>query len=258
MISPTSVARNLSGLGNYIFRTVPSTRVIADKLVDYTMESAHIQKVAICADSQSQASKSFKEEFTLTLLNYGGDVTATACNFSDPNFHPTEILSKAVSEGAQALLLIPDVNKIYPAIEVARANNGRLPLLSNSTMYTFVTLQQGQENINGMILAVPWYPTKTSDFVIHARQLWGGVGNWRTASAYDATKAIIKGLRDKTNRQELRNSLAKAGFSAEGAAGTVSFLPSGDIKSRATLVKVLPGKNSGTGYDFTAISSLGK
>lgn len=256
MISPTSVARELSGLGNYIFRTTPSTRVIADTLVHYAVESARVEKVAICADSQSQASKSFKEEFTLTLLDYGGDVTATACNFSDPDFNPSEILSKVISDGAKALLLIPDVNKIQPAVEVARANNGRLPLLGNHTMYTFTTLQEGQGNINGMVLAVPWYPTTNSDFVVNAKQMWGSVGSWRTAAAYDATKAVIKGLTTKASRQELRNSLANGGFFVEGAGGRVSFLPSGDRKGRATLVKVLPGKNSGTGYDFTAISSL--
>lgn len=257
MISPTSVARELSGLGNYIFRTTPSTRVIADTLVNYGVESAGIGKVAICADSQSQASQSFKEEFTLTLLDYGGDVTATACDFSDPHFNPSEILSLAVSDGAKALLLIPDVNKIHPAIEVARANNRRLSLLGNHTMYTFATLQEGQADINGMVLAVPWYPTTTSDFdfIVDARQLWGSVGSWRTATAYDATKAAITGLRAKASRQQLQNSLANAGFSVEGAAGTFSFLSSGDRKGKATLVKVLPGKNSGTGYDFTAISS---
>ncbi|MBE9168811.1 amino acid ABC transporter substrate-binding protein [Pleurocapsales cyanobacterium LEGE 06147] len=256
MISPTSVARELSGLGNYIFRTTPSTRVIADTLANYAIESARTGKVAICADSQSQASQSFKEEFTLTLLDYGGDVTATACNFADPYFNPSEIVSKAVSDGAKALLLIPDVNKIHQAIEIARANSKRLPLLGNHTMYTFATLQEGQADINGMVLAVPWYPTTTSDFVVHARQLWGSVGSWRTAAAYDATKAAIQGLRTKASRQELRNSLNNAGFSVEGAAETVTFLPSGDRKGRATLVKILPGKNSGTGYDFTAISSL--
>jgi branched-chain amino acid transport system substrate-binding protein len=255
MISPTSVARELSGLGSYIFRTTPSTRVIADTLVNYAVESAGVKKIAICADSQSQASKSFKEEFTLTLLDYGGDVTATACNFSDPNFNPSEILSKLVSDGATALLLIPDVKKIQPAIEIARANSKRLPLLGNHTMYTFATLQEGQVYVNGIVLAVPWYPTTTSDFVVHAKQLWGSVGSWRTATAYDATKAAIKGLKAKASRQQLRNSLANAGFFVEGAAGTVSFLPSGDRKGKATLVKVLPGKNSGTGYDFTAISS---
>ena len=32
MISPTSVARSLSGIGDYIFRTTPSSRIIADRL----------------------------------------------------------------------------------------------------------------------------------------------------------------------------------------------------------------------------------
>lgn len=252
MISPTSVARKLSGVGNYVFRTTPTTRAIADTLARYTVNSAHKTKVAICFDSQAEASQSFQEEFSWALFDYGGKVINTACNFSAPNFNPNDIPSQAVSDGAEAILLAPSVNKINQAVDVARANKGRLDLLGIHTMYTIETLQQGQANVNGMVLSVAWHPSAVpnSSFPTNAKRFWGGAGSWRTAMAYDATQAIFAGLKSGSTRDKLQKALSNSGFSVKGATGVVQFLPSGDRNMKGILVRIEPGKNSGTGYDF--------
>ncbi|MGL5794133.1 MAG: ABC transporter substrate-binding protein, partial [Waterburya sp.] len=67
MVSPTSTARKLSQAGSYIFRTTPSTRILAEALAEYTVNELNQQKIAICADSASPASQSFKDEFSLSL-----------------------------------------------------------------------------------------------------------------------------------------------------------------------------------------------
>ncbi len=252
MISPTSVARNMSGIGSYIFRTTPSTRAIAETLARYTVNSARKTKIAICTDSQAQASRSFQEEFTSAIFEHGGSVTNTACDFSAPNFNPSEIPSQAISDGADALLLAPFVNKINQAIEVAQANQGRLALLGSHTMYTFQTLQQGQVNTNGMVLPVAWHPAVSPNnaFAINAKKFWRGAGSWRTAMSYDATMAVFTGLKSGSNREQLQKALSNSGFSFNGATGAVRFLPSGDRQGSGILVRVQPGTASGAGYDF--------
>jgi len=100
MISPTSVATNLSGIGSYIFRTTPNVRVFADALSHYAVTSAHKTKIAICADSQAQASQSFRQEFTSAMFENGGKVTNTNCDFAAANLNPSEIPSQAISEPA--------------------------------------------------------------------------------------------------------------------------------------------------------------
>jgi branched-chain amino acid transport system substrate-binding protein len=67
MITPTSFANNLSGLGNYVFRIVPTTKVMAQKLADYAVKTARKTKIAFCYDSQSPDNVSFKDEFWLRL-----------------------------------------------------------------------------------------------------------------------------------------------------------------------------------------------
>jgi branched-chain amino acid transport system substrate-binding protein len=254
-ISPTSIANDLSEIGNYIFRTVPSSRILADPLARYAVESARKAKIAICVDSQSKTSASFQQEISLALFEYGGKLTKTKCDFSSPTFNADDIPSQAISDGADALLLAPSVNRINKALDVARANRGRLSLFGSQSIYGFDTLQQGQSNVNGMVLSVIWHPAKYTNktFMADAKKLWGGYGSWRTATSYDAAKAAIAGLKYSTTREQLEKTLSNPDFSVDGATGKVEFQQSGDRNVRGVLVKVQPGNNSGTGYDFVPI-----
>jgi branched-chain amino acid transport system substrate-binding protein len=256
MISPTSTASSLSGIGSHIFRTTPSTRVTADTLAHYVVNVAHHTKVAVCAASQDKASKSFKEEFAWSLAQYGGRLTNANCDFSAANFSPSDVPSQAISAGADALLIAPSLYTINQATEVIQANNGRLALFGNQTIYVIDTLKRGQAGVNGMVLAVPWFPQETSGspFIKESKNLWGAPGNWRTAMAFDATQAAIQGLNAGQSREQLFKSLSSSDFSFRGATGVIEFLPSGDRSLRGTLVQVRPGQNSGTGYDFMPLS----
>ncbi len=255
MISPTSFANDLPEMGEYIFRSVPSIGFVADTLSHYTTKTARKANIAICFDSQSPDNQSFRNEFISALFSDGGKFINSACDFSAPNFNPDEAISNAISSGADGLLLTPHVDRIEQAMEIARANKGRLTLFGSPTLYTFTTLKSGQKDVNGLVLAVPWHPEAIpgNPFPKNAAKLWGGSVNWRTATAYDATQAIITGLRQSNTREGLQKVLSRPDFSAYGATGTIQFLPSGDRNGAAILVKVQPGKQSDTGYDFVPL-----
>jgi branched-chain amino acid transport system substrate-binding protein len=256
MISPSSDARTISESGDYIFRTIPSIRFQADTLSRYVVNTARRRNIAICNDSQAEYSQSLKQEFTFAIVANGGRVAQLDCDFSAANFNASTILSQASSAGADGLLLIPSVDRLNPAINLARANQGRNLLLGSATLYTFQTLQQGQESVNDMVLAVPWHPEAFTGnaFPQRATQLWGGQVNWRTALGYDAMQSIIAGLRQgNTTRQGLQQELSRPGFSTTGATGTIQFLPSGDRDGAAILVQVQPGGKSNTGFDFVPL-----
>jgi branched-chain amino acid transport system substrate-binding protein len=255
MISPTSYARELSGIGKFVFRTTPSSRVFADTLAQYATQSQRHTKFAICSDSKSRASQSFKEDFTAAVYAGGAQITRTICDFSAPDFDPEEIATKATTDGATSLLLAPGVEQLKPAIAIVQANRGRLSLIGSLSLYTFETLQQGHSAANGIVLAVPWEPSLANGtaYAKNARLLWGGSGNWRTAMAYDTTKTMATALKTNLSREGLQKSLSNPGFSAKGVTGTIQFLPTGDRNTTGTLVKILPGKVSGTGYDFVGL-----
>ena len=255
MITPTSSAEVLPTIGDYIFRTTPSTRNLANTLADYAVKVAGKEKIATCIDSDSQVGVSFKENFTWAVYSNGGEITSLNCDMAAEDFSPAEIPSQAISNGADALLLAPSVREVYKAMEIIAANNDRLTLFGNHSLNTYSTLKEGRNDVNGMVLVVAWHPqpTNKSLFTTNARKLWGGSVNWRTAMAYDATKTLSKAIASGSDRQEIQQALANPKFSAQGASSTIGFLPTGDRNLKATLIKIKPGKKSGTGYDFTAI-----
>jgi branched-chain amino acid transport system substrate-binding protein len=255
MISPTSYARNLSSIGKSIFRTTPSSRAIAASLAKQTVNVLHFRRVAICIDGKSQASQSFRDDFIGSLYEYGGKVTRTECDFSSPDFNADNIPAEAIQDGADGLLLSPAVEKLSRAVDVVQANKGKIPLLAGPSMYTFETLQKGSADANGMIVAVAWDPleAKGSSYAKGAQVLWGGSGSWRTAMSYDAAKVVGTGLQTAQDRQQLQKVLSGPTFSVRGATGLIEFLPTGDRNKPGTLMKIVPGKKSGTGYDFASL-----
>jgi branched-chain amino acid transport system substrate-binding protein len=253
-ISPTTVGSDLSGIGDYIFRTTPDTRSTADILARYAVQSVRKTKVAICFASDAKASRSFKEAFEWSIFQAGGKAIEFNCDLSQPDFDPADVPAKAIATGADALLLAPSVYNINQAISLVQANKQRLPLLGNQTMYVFETLEQGASDANGMILSVAWHSTAgANSFTENARSMWGGNVGWRTAMAYDATKAMVTGLELGSTRRELQATLADADFTFTGATGTVQFLPSGDRNLKGVLVKINSGDRSGVGYDFIPV-----
>ena len=253
MITPTSSAEVLSKMGDYIFRTTPGARTLADTLAEYAVNTLGKTNIGVCVDSEAEASVSFKENFTWAVYNYGGEINSLNCDLSAPDFSAENIPSQAISNGADALLLAPSVRKADEAIEIVDANQDRLTLLGNHSLNTYNTLKQGRDNANGMIFTVPWHSQSTDSFAKNAEQLWGGGVNWRTAMAYDAAQTVFKAISLGSKRQEVQQALNNPNFSAQGASSKISFLPSGDRNLQGTLIKIKPGNRSGTGFDFEPI-----
>ncbi|MEG4072056.1 ABC transporter substrate-binding protein [Microcoleus sp. Pol14C2] len=253
MVTPTSFANNLSGFGSYIFRTVPNISLMAAPLAEYVVKTERTTNIAVCYDSQAPDNISFKDEFVASLTAAGGKLVPTVCDFSLPSFNPESALADAVSKGAQGLMVAPHIDRIDRAISLARMNRGKLPLYGSTTLYTFQTLKDGQKDIDGLVLPVPWHPeaNPNNPFPKNASQRWGGIVNWRTATSFDATQAVIAGLRQSNTREGLQQALRNASFSAAGSSEDVKFLPTGDRAGKPILVQVKQGGS--TGYNFVPL-----
>jgi branched-chain amino acid transport system substrate-binding protein len=254
MISPTSTSVALSGVGNYIFRTVPSDRFAGDALAQYMLKKMKKTKAAVFFNSESNYSKSLKDVFTTTVFGDGGEVVGEF-DLVAPNFNAVQAVQQAKEQGAEVLMLAMNTSTLNPALWVIQSNNGDLPLLGGDSAYKPEILKLGGKDAQGMVIAVPWHILENPNAVFpqKARQLWGGDVNWRTAMAYDATQALIAALGVNPTRKGIQETLSSPSFSAAGAARTIRFLPSGDRNQQVQLVIVQPGTRSSYGYDFVPI-----
>ena len=252
MVSPTSSSK-VSGIDSYIMRTTPSVSVLAKNLSNYAINSS-FKQIAVCFDSSSSDSSSFAREFTTEVTANGGQILPIDCNFARANFNPAPIVEEAIALNADAILLSPSVSKIDMAIAVAQVNQQRLPLLANHYLYTFETIERGAEAVTGMVLSTPWLPGTIfhSSFSQTGKELWGGKVNWRTAMAYDATKAIAQGLESSSSRAQLQSVLTKSDFWINGATGKFRF-QQGDRLGKVQLAYIAESEQSADKYEFVKL-----
>ncbi|KAB8332832.1 ABC transporter substrate-binding protein [Scytonema tolypothrichoides VB-61278] len=267
MISPTSNSIRLTDRidhsnGNYIYRTVISFTTIADSLTEYAKTTGKT-KILICNDSKA-ADQSSEQAFVKTIEDKRlQQINNIQCNFAAKNFHPKTIIKNAKEQGVDAILLNPQVDRIDKAIALAKVNQGKITLLGNPSLQTLGTLNAGSA-LNGMVMAVPWHAAVSADknFVQNANNLWREPDEitWRTATAFDATKAIAAALKQKGDTRSGVQQVLSGDFSLQGATGTIRFLSwgdrAGDRVGNAVLIEVKPNPKASTGYSFEPKDSM--
>jgi branched-chain amino acid transport system substrate-binding protein len=245
MISPTSSSTKLTDRqdqthGNYIYRTVISSNIIAETLAEYAKNNQK-NRIVICNDSQA-TDQSFVQAFinasNSRKLNLISDIN---CDFAADNFQSKEIIQNAIKQNVNTIMMNPQVDRMNQAIQLAESNQGKLFLLGNHSLETHKTLAAGNA-FNGMIMAVPWQVTvaDNQEFVQNAHRLWGkkSLITWRTATAFDATKTVIMAMQKKGNTRVGIQQALSNNFSFLSVTGTIKFLPWGDRISKAMLIKV--------------------
>ena len=253
MVNPTSNDNGISDIGDHIFRVVTNNSSAAKSLAENFQK--YNRQVVVCYDFQSSDSVSFQQDFVSNLLAMGGQQAPVICNLSDPTFDPKAKIQEAISKGADSLLLIPHIDHLDKAYQLAKINQGKLRLYGSNTLATIKTLQQGK-TVHRLTLPVSWNPKTTENFPFGqaARQRWGGDVSWRTAGTYDATTVVATGLQTNPTRQGLQQTLSQPTFVSQTLNGKVNFLPNGDRAYNAIVVQVKPSSDHQTGYDFFPLS----
>lgn len=263
-IAPTStsielatVPRRTDGV-NYFFRTIPSDQFTGTALARYMLNSMKKSTAAVFYNSKSSYSKSLQTAFSTTLVLEGGKVVKQV-DLSEPN-------ATAHLDGIEAdvLVLLPDSDTINSALEVARNNQKRLPMIGGDALYNTDLLKQSGADLNGTVISVPWHfaDSKNKNFVELSRNLWGIDANWRTAMSYDAVQVLRLGRSigkiapnsGLAGRVMLAKTLAGSDFKVSGATGEIRFLSSGDRNSNIVFLQFVPDSRSASGYNFAPVN----
>lgn len=260
LISPTSTSEDLS-----IFRTVSSDSATAEALVNYLVKLGQEKKVAIFYNPQSNYSDSLQKQFSISLQKSGGQIMKKRFALSDSFFNSVDAINQARQQGATAIALLPDSqissNAFRNALKVIKANQGRYLIVGGDSLYNAEILEDigAKDAANRLVLAIPWHSLSSpnSEFTSAAEKLWGGDVSWRTALAYDATRALITALAKQPhpNRISLEQTLTDPNFKATGATGVIQFSEKGDRRDpHIQLVKVVLSKSSEE-YIFVPLAS---
>lgn len=249
MIAPTMFDAGVAKIGNYIFRAVPTPETMSNRLADYIKTKVFQPKVLICYDSSSPDQSVFRAAFVDALTSRGGQKIVLIdeqgqdqCDYASKFFNPTIAIQKASAQGANAIFLGSNVNRFQPTINLIKANTKHLSLFGSPTLYTQEVVKQSQQAMEGLVIVTPWSPYDYPEFAKRAEDLWGATVNWRTATAYDATRAVIAGLEKSSTRNGLQSVLQARDFSTPGSGDPVQFLESRDRILTPLLMRLENGK----------------
>ncbi|MFO5473531.1 MAG: ABC transporter substrate-binding protein, partial [Dolichospermum sp.] len=226
IISPTAASILLKS--SVFFRAVYSDQVTGTKLAEYTFNNLKLKRAVIFANPNSPYSNSIREVFTNRFEKLGGEVVRKPLiDLTDINFDARGEISATVysrDKFAQAAILFPDTQSTDTAIKIAteitRRNarlkddpqSGRvkeLKMLGGGSLYGNETLDKGGNNVEGLIVAIPWFreTPQAKDFAQKSEKKWGGGISWRTATSFDATQTFIKALSNNATRTNLLEKL---------------------------------------------------
>jgi branched-chain amino acid transport system substrate-binding protein len=245
MISPTSSTMDLRDSGEYIFRTVPNSKMMVSHIVDYISKATKSKKIGFCFDSSLTDGKTFKEEFIKQFNGSGRTALLITCDASNKPFSAQQIIQKMKKEKADGLFLYYSVNEkpqMKAAKDVAQAAQAvRLPLFGSHSLVASDILDSGKD-FEGMTVVTPRHPDQrlASNFSKLFKETFGTEPNWREMTGYDAVKAIAVGL-DKSDgtRRGLQQKLHEPNFSIpDGSSGPIKFAQSGDRAVTSSIAQV--------------------
>ncbi|MBE9002740.1 ABC transporter substrate-binding protein [Nostoc sp. LEGE 12447] len=252
VISSTSAKKFLNN--NVLFTTVPSEAANSKQLAEYTIEDLSLNKVVIFYNSNSFDSNILREEFTNSFKQLGGQVVQEF-DLKSQNLNINKKLEASVVRyQAQAALLFPDSlpNTSVVLLEIAKAKTNsknpqvqNLQLLAGDALYNEKVLKEGGKQIEGLILAIPWFreAPQSQNFVKEAKNLWKENVSWRTATSFDATQALIQALSFDASRSTVLQNLRKVNLPPNNTSGyPLHFTPDGARQSQPVLVKITKGK----------------
>ncbi|MCU0545636.1 MAG: bifunctional serine/threonine-protein kinase/ABC transporter substrate-binding protein [Oscillatoriaceae cyanobacterium Prado104] len=217
------------------FRNIYTSSVIAKDLAKYLREKKQKQ-AAILYNPGSPFGESFKEEFTKYFQNSRGRKIVSVRDFdlSKQDFNAARAIEEMRAKGETAIVLVPDPHltvSLDRAFEIIKLNGDRNWIVGAWTLAFPQMLEeaskQKQNLFKKLVFSVSWHSLSSpnKEFPQQARSLWREEGNTRMASAYDATRAMIKALemQPTPSREGMQKMLVSPDFTAYGATGTIKF-----------------------------------
>lgn len=246
MVSPTSTSTALSG--RVFFRTVPSDAVSGKKLAEYGKNQLGLERVAVFYNPNSSYSRSLKEAFVGRFQPLGGD--AQIIDMNDADLDVERSIGKLQDDNLDAIVLFPNTSLISVAVAIAVANEQKMLMLGGDALYRPQTLTSGGNAVENLILAVPWFAQTT--YAQKAEQRWGGQVSWRTATSYDATRALIQALSANASRETVLDNLQYTFLPGSETSGSeLQFQSTGDRVGEPILVKIMKGGSGPVGSQFS-------
>lgn len=234
-VSPTATSAELSGVGPWTFRVCATDLEHGPALAAWALGELGRRRAAVLYANDPYG-RGILAAFTQAFRQGGGTVVAddpylTALIDSVDVLRP--YLERAMSEGADMLMVAGELDAARPALELARSMGFTGPMLGGDGL---LGLEAELPNAERVYISTGFLPDQpgadAQRFVQAFVERFGTVPTGDAALAYDAARLLIGAIqRVGTDRQRVRDYVAGIGTSTppfDGVTGTIAFDAQGD------------------------------
>ncbi len=247
LISPMAMSPQITGSGDFIFRTVYSDQLTAEKLATYAVQNLGVKKVAMLFE-KTDYSQDYKKAFLNKFIALGGEVVSEEDYSSDVTDLKTEV-SKIKASNPDAVVFVPQTEaKEILGLNVLNEFTPKMKVLSSIVLEKQSVLDLSKNLNLNLYYSIPVYDTGSDA----AKKLfneytakYGKVDGvpFQMLNSYD-TVYLLKYLVENngTDPIKLKNSLYKVN-GWQGASGVFRFDKNGDrISDNIVINGVKDGK----------------
>lgn len=210
IISPTSTSSNLQS--NVFFRTVGSTKVVANTYADYIIDNLKCYRVVICYHDENAYSQIINEDCEEAFRDRGINIVESI-PINDPHLDLKRLITNISNGNTKALLVLSSIVTNPVALALARENSklgsNKLQLLFSTAISERLTFYKGENAIENVALISPNI-SENSVYTQKSKSRWGQSKlDWRSATSYDAAQALLKAieLSENLTRMEILQNL---------------------------------------------------
>jgi branched-chain amino acid transport system substrate-binding protein len=145
----------------------------------------------------------------------------------------------------KAIPIAKEITKINKTLKTQNPPKPELKMLGGGILYKGDILDNGRKNVEGLIIAVPWFgeTLQTQSFAKKSAGKWGGGISWRTATSFDATQALIKTLSNNATRSTVLGGLENVSLTASETSGyPLKFTPEREREGQSILLQIQQGQ----------------
>lgn len=235
MVTPSGTHKDITNIGDYVFRTVASDGLQGDVSGHYFYEKLGVRELGVLY-IKNDYSQGLYEGTKASFESRGGVVTiAETGQIGDKDFKTQ--LTKIKAEDPDAIYIPNYTAEMAQILEQASQLGITIPFLSSDGFSNPEIYDLAGAYTDGVIYVGPTQVNETDDyknFVAKYTEKWGRAPDSFATNAYDGAKILFEALEEvyaetgKFDRKAIRDAFA-ATKDFPGVTGTINFAENGDL-----------------------------
>ncbi len=239
MMSPSATHKDITAIGDYVFRTVVSDGLQGEVAGHYFYEVLGYRNLG-CLYIKNDYSQGLYEGMKATFESCGGKVSAVeTAQIGDKDFKTQ--LTKLKAAGVEAIYIPNYTVEMAQQLEQAAQVGLNVPFLSCDGFSNPEIYDLAGDYTNGVIYIAPTQVEESNaykTFVADYTAAFGVAPDSFATNAFDATNIYIKVMKEVgSDRTAIRNAVASI-KDYQGVTGTVNFAANGDLIAYQGVYKV--------------------